>query len=81
MFKLFFVEFGPGVLLCEKSPPIFMKGSSPSLLLEYSKVAAVHRPSLDHQGLTPPDERENIKLFNFRKCMLTLFQLPHPRPH
>ena len=32
-----------------------MKGSSPSLLLEYSKVAAVHRPSLDHQGLTPPD--------------------------
>ena len=56
MFQLvfFFVEFWPGVLLCEKSK-IFMKGSSPSLLLEYSKVAAVHRPSLDHQGLTPPD--------------------------
>ena len=69
MFQLFVVvAFWPGVLLCEKSP-IFMKGLSPSLLLEYSKVAAVHRPSLDHQGLTPPDVKmkRDIKLFNFWK--------------
>ena len=63
--EFFFVELGPGVLLCEKSPPIFMKGSSPSLLLEYSKVAAVHRPSLDHQGLTPPDLKMKGTILNF----------------
>ena len=65
MFQLFVVvAFWPGVLLCEKSP-IFMKGSSPSLLLEYSKVAAVHRPSLDHQGLTPPDLKMKGTRLNF----------------
>ena len=42
-----------------------MKGSSPSLLLEYSKVAAVHRPFLDRQGLTPPDLKMKGTRLNF----------------